>query len=127
MREVRVARVLKLLAIVLLLAVAWLGIRGGIHDWPESQSTGQKVQSVFQLLYGVLSLLVIGSTLRVGAFGRVLGWAWVITFTIAGGLAPPVWGNSTWPAGLAAGLATFGVGLLVLWLSGRRNSEQNRS
>jgi hypothetical protein len=116
-------RVLRVVAILLLLVLAWLGIRGGIHDWPESQSIGQKVQSVFQLLYGVLSLLVIASTLRVVPFRRFVGWAWVITFAIAGGLAPPVWGNSTWLAGLAAGLATFGVGLLVLWLSDRRNSE----
>lgn len=122
-RRMRTARVLQIVAILLLLAAAWLGVGGGIHDWPQSQSTAQKVQSVFQLLYGVLSLLVIGSTLRVDPFGRVVGWAWVITFTIAGGLAPPVWGNSTWLAGLAAALAAFGVGLLVLWLLGRRNSE----
>ena len=119
----RTARVLRIVGVLLLLAAAWLGIGGGIHDWPQSQSTAQKVQSVFQLLYGVLSLLVIGSTLRVGPFDRVVGWAWLITFTVAGGLAPPVWGDSTWLAGLAAGLVSLGVGLLVLWLSRRRNSE----
>lgn len=119
----RTARVLRIVAILLLLAMAWLGIRGGIHDWPQSQSAGQKVQTVFQLLYGLLSLLLIVSTLRVAPFRRFVGWAWVITFTIAGGLAPPVWGDSTWLAGLAAGLVAFGVGLLVLWLSRRRNSE----
>jgi len=123
MNASRIARLLQGVAILILLALAWLGIRGGIHEWPHSRSTGQKVQSAFQLLYGVLSLLVIGSTIRPGPFSRVAGWAWVIALAIAGGLAPPVWGNNTWLAGLAAGAAAFCIGSLVLWLAGRRRSE----
>lgn len=123
--ESKGARVLRLLAILLLLALAWLGIKGGIDDWSQSQSMGQKVQSTTQFLYGVLSLLVIWSTLRVGRFHRVVRWAWVVTFSVAGGLAPPVWGGSTWPAGLVAGLAAFGVGLLVLWLLARGTRERH--
>lgn len=118
-------RVLKLLAILVLLVLAWFGISGGIHQWPGSESTGQKVQTVFQLLYGVLSLLVIGATFRVGPVARVARWAWVITLTIAGGLAPVVWGGSTWVAGLAAAVAAFGVGLLVLWLLNRGAPASN--
>jgi len=41
---------------------------------------------------------------------------WLVALTIAGGLAPVVWGDAAWGAGLVAGIASFAVGLLVLWL-----------
>ena len=114
--NVRVSRALLVFAVLLLLALAWLGVKGGIEQWPEAQSLGQKVQRVAQFAYGVLSVLAVASTARTGTFTRVVQTSWLVAITVAGGMAPVVWGDAAWGAGLAAGLAAFVVGLLVLWL-----------
>ena len=42
---------------MLLLILAWLGLQGGIQQWPESHSVGQTVQTAAQFAYGILSVL----------------------------------------------------------------------
>ena len=109
-------RSLLVLAAVLFLILAWLGLRGGIQQWPESHSLGQKVQTGAQLAYGILSLLAVASVARTAGFTRVVRLSWLVTITIAAGMAPLVWGDGAWGAGLVAGLAALLVGLLILWL-----------
>jgi hypothetical protein len=101
--NLKVARTLQLLAVLLLLALAWLGVKGGIEQWPASQSVGQKTQTAAQS----------------GSFSRVVRLCWLVTLTFAGGLAPSVWGGASWAAGLVAGLGACAVAVLVLWLLGR--------
>ena len=109
-------RFLLAVAIVLLLALAWLGIQGGVEAWPNAQSSGQKTQSAAQFTYGLLSLLVAASATRTNRFSRIVRWAWVAAVAIAAGLASVVWGETTWTIGLVAAVAVGGVALLILWL-----------
>ena len=105
-----------MLAVLLWLALGWLGVKGGIEQWPESQSLGQRVQSVAQLAYGLLSILAVATVARSDTLTTVVRVSWLAAITIAGGMAPVVWGDAAWGAGLVAGLASFVVGLLVLWM-----------
>ena len=114
--NVKVKRTLLGVAVFLLLALTWLGVKGGIEQWPQSSSLGQKVQSSAQFAYGILSLLAVASVVQRGRFARVVRILWLAALTIAGGLAPVVWGDAALGAGLVAGFASFAVGLLVLWL-----------
>ena len=52
------------LAPLLLLALAFQGIAGGVQQLPQSSTIGQYVQSVAQLLYGVCAVLSIATAIR---------------------------------------------------------------
>ena len=109
-------RFLLALAILLLLALAWSGIYGGVEQLSQAPTPGQIVQTAAQLVYGLLSLLVVASAFRAHRFIRIIRWAWVAAVTIAAGLASVVWGETTWTIGLVGAVAAGGVALLILWL-----------
>jgi hypothetical protein len=114
--NIKVSRALLVLALLMLLILAWLGIRGGIREWPQSESIGQRIQTAAQFAYGLFSLLTAASAWRRGVFEPVVRGFWLVAITVAGGLAPVVWGAAAWWAGLVAGLAALLIGLLILWL-----------
>ncbi len=114
--SINVRRALLVLAILLLLVLAWLGLQGGIQQWSELQSPAQRIQTTAQFAYGFLALLTVASISRTGRFARVVQVFWLVTITVAAGLAPVVWGAAAWWAGLVAGLAALLVGLLILWI-----------
>ena len=114
--NVKTARTLLVLAVLLLLATSWLGLKGGIEQWPQSQSLVQKVQSAAQFVYGILAVVAVASATRTGTFAGVVRVSWLVAITIAGGIAPVAWGGAGWLAGVVAGLAACVVALLVLWL-----------
>lgn len=96
-----------------MLSLAWLGIKGGVDQWPESLSLGQKVQTLTQFAYGILSLVVAA---RMPAVPLVVRALWLASITIAAALAPVFWGDTGWGPSVLAGVATLLVGLLVLGL-----------
>jgi hypothetical protein len=112
----RSARILLILVSILLLILARLGIAGWISQWPESHSVAQKVQTVAQFGYGFLALFAVVSIFWQQGTARFIRIFWLITLTIAGGLAPIVWGEAGWAAGIGAGLAALLIGILMLWL-----------
>jgi peptidoglycan/LPS O-acetylase OafA/YrhL len=114
--NIKVRRAVLVLAILLLLALAWLGLQGGIQQWSQPLSPGQRIQTGAQFAYGLLALLAVASISRTGTFGRVVRVSWLVAITVAAGMAPVVWGDAAWGAGLVAGLAALLVGLLILWL-----------
>lgn len=109
-------RFLLVVAILLLLYLAWSGIQGGVEQVSQAQTLGQKVQTASQFVFGLLSLLVGASAFRVHRFSRIVRWTWVAAVTIAGGLAPVVWGASPWASGLVAGVSALAIALLILWI-----------
>jgi hypothetical protein len=113
--NVKVNRALLALSLLLLLVIAWLGLRGGISDWSQIETPGQRIQTVAQIAYGFLALLVVLSVWK-PAFARVIRAGWLICIAIAGGFAPVVWGDSSLASGVVAGFGTVGIGLLILWL-----------
>lgn len=103
-------RLLTVISWVLLLALAWTGINGAVNDWPHSHSEPQKIQTVFQGLYGVLAAVSLVVPLG-GVAGRVILVAFMISCGMAAGLASMVWAGTSWGFGLLAGIG----GLAIAW------------
>lgn len=104
------------LALLLLAVLAWNGIVEGLQQLPQSENAGQQAQSVAQLAYGLLSAASIITTVRARRWAPPVLSAWAVSVTVAAGLAPVVWGDSGWPAGVSAGGATLLVALGIAWL-----------
>jgi len=111
-----VRRVLGGAAVLLLLALTWLGVSGGIRQIPQSHTPGELIQSVAQLSYGVFSLLGVLTRLRPDRWGRLVLGCWVASMTVAGGFAPVVWGGASVGTGLVSGAAVVLVALGIVWL-----------
>ena len=110
-----VARLLLAIAILLLLALAYTGIAGGIDQFdqsPHSRYTiGQIVQTVLQLVFGGLSLTVIAVWFWARQWSRAVFSLFVASVALAGGLAPVVWGQSSVLIGIVSG----GASALIAW------------
>jgi hypothetical protein len=111
-----VRRVLVVIALLLLGALAWLGLTGGVRQVAMSQGVGQKVQTMAQLGYGLLSLLSIFATLRAPRWAPVVLAGWAASLTIAAALAPVVWGGNGWLSGLVAAAAAVLIAAGVIWM-----------
>ena len=101
---------------LLLLALTWLGVSGGIRQIPRSNTPGELIQSVAQLSYGVFSLLGVLTRFRPDRRGRLVLGCWVASMAVAGGFAPVVWGGATVGTGLLSGGAVVLVALGIVWL-----------
>ena len=112
-----VSRLLSGISIALFLALAWLGIRGGLDQFSQASLTrGQQVQSAAQLAYGALSLLslVVWFWARRWSGPVFIGWA--ASLTLAGGLAAVVWGETSVGVGVLSGVATLLIAWVIVWL-----------
>ncbi len=112
-----VRRTFAAVAAVLLLALTWFGVSGGVRELPQAHAPAERIQSVAQLSYGVLSLLYLLTSVRTGRGARLVLVAWVVSLAIAAGLAPVVWGQASVKIGLAsaaiAALLAFGIVALL--------------
>ena len=116
-----VSRVLTGIAVAFLLFLAYTGIEGGIDQFNQSTHSsytgGQIVQTIFQLVFGVLSLAVVGTWFWKRSASRPVIIAWIVSLTVAGGLASVVWGGtSVWIgviSGAASALVAWAVALLL--------------
>jgi hypothetical protein len=121
-----VSLVLTGVAVVLLLALAYTGIAGGIDQFGQPShdqyTPGQVVQTVLQLVFGALSLAVIAVWFGARQWSRPVIIAWVVSLSLAGGLAPVVWGQSSVTIGIVAGMgsALVGWGIAALLRFGAR-------
>jgi hypothetical protein len=104
------------LGILVLLALTWFGLRGGIGEWSQAETLGQRIQVAAQFAYGLFSVLTIVSVFRRGPFARIVRPVWLAAITVAGAMAPVVWGGGSLLSGILAGLAAIVIGLLILWL-----------
>jgi hypothetical protein len=109
-------RILLVLVILLLAALAWLGLRGGMHQWGRAETAGQAVQTWAQVIYGVLSLFCIPTAFNRVPWASAVHAAWAASLTTAGGLAPVVWGGASWVAGLLATGTSVLIAAIILWL-----------
>jgi hypothetical protein len=108
--------VLATLAVLLLLALTFEGITGGVRQLPQSDTPGQIAQSVAQLLYGVFALLVIATAIRWREFATIVQLAFVASCVVAASLAAIVWGATSILEGALTGCAALVVALLLVWL-----------
>ena len=115
-----VARLLLAIALLLLLALAYTGIAGGIDQFNQSTHSrytiGQIVQTVLQLAFGGLSLTVIAVWFWARQWSRAVFSLFVASVALAGGLAPVVWGESSVLIGIVSGVASLLIAWGMVWL-----------
>ena len=106
------------IAVLVLLAFTWLGLSGGMRQIPPSTTTGQTIQSVFQMAYGVFAGLSVATVFGPGRLARLSRAGWVVTCGVAGGMASVVWGGGSPLLGVATGVVAGLFALGVVWLLG---------
>lgn len=79
-------------AVLVLLALAWLALDGGIRQLPVARTPGQRVETAVQLLCGVLTLLVLVTSFQRRVTARAVRIAWAGSLAAAAGLSALVWG-----------------------------------
>jgi hypothetical protein len=104
-----VRRVLLACTLLLLLALAWGALAGAVRQLPSSYTLGQRVETLVQLVSGILTLLVVLTAFTRRAWGRPVRTAWAISLVVAAGLSSLVWGPPMPFLALA-----FAVGAAVL-------------
>ena len=109
-------RVLLVVLAAFLLWLAWEGLSGGVGEWSGSTTAGQKAQTVTQFAYGLFALSLLVVSLAAPRWRTPIEIGWVVSASLAAGLAPVVWGGSSIPMGIASGAATVVIALAVAWL-----------
>lgn len=109
---------LALLAIASLLPLwlAWTGLSGGVHQFPQSHTPGQVAQTLTQFGFGLFALLSLLTTWWGSRWNRSMLIGWTVSATLAGGLASAVWGGTSVLVGLLSGTASLLVALGIAWL-----------
>lgn len=109
-------RILLAAAVLLLLALAWTGLSGGVRDLAQSSSVAEQSQSAMQLAFGAFALLSAVTAFwgrRWAPFSRV---ALIMSCTLAAGLASVVWGGATLPIGVLSGFGGAAIAWGITWL-----------
>jgi hypothetical protein len=109
-------RAVAVLAILIILGLAWTGITGGLNQLSESPGLGQKIQTGTQLAYGILSLVALAAWFWARRWSGVAFTTWGICLAMAAGLAAVVWGDETVVVGVLTGVAGFVIGWGIAWL-----------
>jgi hypothetical protein len=104
-------------AIALFLLFSWSGFTGWWNQWSHCSSVYEEIQSIAQLLFGVLSIPIIVLLILKRPLPSILERAFTAAFVVAGSMAPVVWGKQTVLIGIAAGAVTILFALGTLWLA----------
>jgi hypothetical protein len=109
-------RFLLVVAVLLLLGLAWTGIRGGIDQLSGMHTTAQTIQTAFQLVYGVLAVLSIVTVFWAQRWNHAILVGWAIALAFAGGLGATAWGGTSVLIGVISGIIAGVVGAGIAWL-----------
>jgi len=112
----RVRQILLVIVCGLLLWLAWIGLSGGLHQLPQSRTPGQMVQTLTQFGFGFFALLSLVTTFRAQRWNPLMLASWVISLSLAAGLASVVWGGTSLLVGLVSGSVALLIGLGIAWL-----------
>jgi len=107
----------RFLAIVLFLFIGYSGIIGWWNQWNHCSTIYEEIQTIAQLLFGVLSLPAIILLILKRPLPEPLEGGFTVAFVIAGGMAPVVWGHQGVLIGFAAGGVTVLMAIGILWLA----------
>ena len=99
---------------LLLVAVAWLGMSGGIGQWTDQVTPAQRVQLATQVVYGVFALLVLMAAFKWRRWQRVAEFGFVAGCVASASLATVVWGEASMLAALSAGVGTLIVAVAII-------------
>lgn len=101
---------------MLLLGLAWTGIKGGVELVPPSQSASQKVEAFVQVAFGVFALLSVITIFWSRRWWSIVATGFTVTLAVAAGLFSIVWNRTSIASGLVAGTAALVVALAIVWL-----------
>ena len=114
---------LRVVGVAALLFLAFAGISGGIDQLSGMHTTAQRIQTGLQLAMGVTGALAVIVSFRAERWRRAGYVAFVLSCTLAGGIAPYAWGGQgLWPS-VAATVGTLLVSALIVWLAHPRRRE----
>src|SRR5262245_36841973 len=110
--------VLLSIGVLAILGLGWTGFQGTIEIARRSDAVtiGQKLQTMAQFAFGLFGVLSVVCLFWARRWQRVMLVAWMIAVTLAGGLAPVVWGGATVGIGLLSGAASWLIAMLITWL-----------
>ncbi len=108
--------ILAVVAVLLLLALAYTGISGGVQQLAQWSTMGQRVQSVSQIVYGVAALFILITRFRWHRLRRAAEIGFIIGLVIAASLAIVVWGGESIGTGLLAGIAALAIACAIVWM-----------
>lgn len=103
-------------AVTLLIALALMGITGGLAQWPHWSTFATRVQTIAQIVGGTCAVLMLVTRFRWQWLHRATEAGFVVTSVVAAGLAPVVWGGQSFVQGLLAALVALVVVGLIVWL-----------
>jgi hypothetical protein len=113
---------LRVIGVALLLFLAFTGVKGGIDQVSGMHTAAQRIQTVLQLAMGITSALAVYVSFRAERWRRAAYVAFVLSCTLAGGLAPSAWGGQgLWPS-VGAAVASLLVAALIVWLAHPRTA-----
>jgi hypothetical protein len=113
------SRLWRLAASLLPIVTGVLGLRNGRNDARAAMDAGQRLAGWSAVAYGVLGVLAAVGLLLGRRWARPVLAAWGVGLTLAGGLAPVVWGHAPIWTGLLSGLSVALVVTGELWLARR--------
>lgn len=108
-------RALRFCVSILVLALAWEALAGAWDQLPRAHTVGQVAESWIQMACGVLSLGVVVTCFRGGAWTRPVRAAWAASLALTAGLSALVWGPPM--PGMALVFAAFA--LFMAWAAHR--------
>ena len=109
-------RALTIIAVLLLLALTWLGISGGITQWSDTVSSSQRVQLATQVWYGAFALLTVVTAFKWPQWQKLAERGFLVGAVAAASLATMVWGEASLLAGVLSGIGALLVAGLIVWM-----------
>lgn len=117
MSRTKITKYLASAVLVLFLTILSLwAIEGAVNQWAHSETFGQKLETIIQFFFGVLSLCTASTLFWWQQWALYIRQAWAISFVITAGLSSFVWG----PPMPLVSLAFIGLSLLmaygIIWI-----------
>lgn len=108
--------ILALLAVLLLLGLAYEGIAGGVQQWSEWSTIQHRIQMGSQFISGVSALMILVTTFRWRQMRPYAELGFVVCGVLAASLAAVVWGAGTVLSAVSTGIVTLLITLAIVWM-----------
>ena len=100
---------------LLLLALARLALSGAVQQRRHSHTVGQKVETVVQVICGILTLLTAFTSFRWRKWAPPVRTAWGVSLATAAGLSALVWGPPMPQVGVVFVVGSMLVARTITW------------
>lgn len=90
--KVFLKRFLLIVITLILLLLAWEAFSGGLGQFPRSETMGQQIETVVQLIFGLFCLLVVITCFWWFEWAQPIRVIWAVLLVAIAGLSSLVWG-----------------------------------